>query len=87
MTVLAVEDVHWADDATLDLLRHLARRIGDRHGLLVLTLRPGDLEPGHPLRTLLGELAGARRLRARRCRRRRWPSWPATRTGRPRCTR
>jgi DNA-binding CsgD family transcriptional regulator/tetratricopeptide (TPR) repeat protein len=63
VTVLAVEDVHWADDATLDLLRHLARRIGDRHGLLVLTLRPGDLEPGHPLRTLLGELAGARRLR------------------------
>ena len=36
-TVLVVEDVHWADSATLDLLRHVGRRIDDLSALLLLT--------------------------------------------------
>ena len=63
VSVLVVEDVHWADDATLDVLRYAARRIADRCGVLVLTVRGGDLVADHPLRALFGELAGARWVR------------------------
>src|SRR4051794_41322190 len=38
-TVVVVEDVHWADDATLDVLAYAARRIGTAPGVLVLTFR------------------------------------------------
>jgi DNA-binding CsgD family transcriptional regulator/tetratricopeptide (TPR) repeat protein len=58
-TVLVVEDVHWVDDATLDVLRHLARRVGAGPGVLVLTFRADEVDAAHPLRALLGELAGA----------------------------
>ena len=51
-TVLVIEDVHWADEATLDLLRFLARRIGATPLLLVVTYRDDELEADHPLRLL-----------------------------------
>jgi DNA-binding CsgD family transcriptional regulator/tetratricopeptide (TPR) repeat protein len=54
--VLVVEDVHWADDATLDVLRFLTRRIADLPAALLLTLR--DDAGGEPVRQLLGTLAG-----------------------------
>jgi predicted ATPase len=57
-TVMIVEDVHWADDATLDVLGYAARRIAARPALLVLTLRDEAVVPGHPLHRLLGVLAG-----------------------------
>jgi hypothetical protein len=38
-TVLVVEDVHWADEATLDWLVHLGRRLAELPVLLVLTFR------------------------------------------------
>lgn len=60
--VVVVEDVHWADDATLDWLRFLARRLVGRRALLVVSYR--DDEPG-PLRTTLADLAmhaGVRRM-------------------------
>ncbi len=53
-TVFLVEDAQWADDATLDVLRWLLRRLVDHRGLVVLTYRSTDVEPGHPLRRLLG---------------------------------
>ena len=56
-SVLAIEDVHWADEATLDLLRYLGRRIADRRTLLILTFRDDDVGARHPLRRLLGDLA------------------------------
>jgi DNA-binding CsgD family transcriptional regulator/tetratricopeptide (TPR) repeat protein len=65
VSVLVVEDVHWADDATLDVLRYAGRRIADRSGVLVLTVRGDDLPADHPLRALFGELAGARWVRPR----------------------
>jgi DNA-binding CsgD family transcriptional regulator len=56
--VIAVfEDVHWADEATLDLLRFLGRRIGRTAALLVLSYRDDELGQQHPLRGVLGDLA------------------------------
>jgi DNA-binding CsgD family transcriptional regulator/tetratricopeptide (TPR) repeat protein len=57
-TVMVVEDVHWADDATLDVLRYLVRRIAELPGVLVLTYRDDDVGGDHPLRQVLGLLAG-----------------------------
>jgi DNA-binding CsgD family transcriptional regulator len=56
--VLIIEDVHWADAASLDLLRLLARRIGRLPVLLVASYRDDEIGPDHPLRMLLGDLAG-----------------------------
>ena len=56
-TVLVFEDVHWADDTTLDLLRFLGRRAGTTRALLVATYRDDEVGPDHPLRTRLGDLA------------------------------
>jgi len=54
-TVLVIEDVHWADDATLDALRYLIRRIADLPAILVLTYRDDELNREHPLHGLLGQ--------------------------------
>jgi DNA-binding CsgD family transcriptional regulator/tetratricopeptide (TPR) repeat protein len=56
-TVLLVEDVHWADEATLDVIRLVARRAKASGVLIVLTYRDEAVDPRHPLRTMLGELA------------------------------
>ena len=55
--VAVFEDVHWADEATLDLLGFLARRLTRCPTLLVLTYRDDELGPRHPLRLILGDLA------------------------------
>jgi DNA-binding CsgD family transcriptional regulator/tetratricopeptide (TPR) repeat protein len=57
-TILLVEDIHWADDASLDLLRYVARRIHRRRGVLVLTYRDDELVATDPLQSLLGTLSG-----------------------------
>jgi DNA-binding CsgD family transcriptional regulator len=58
-TVLVVEDVHWADEASTDTLRYLARRIEALPVCLVLTYRDDGLDAGHPLTQLLGDLGHA----------------------------
>ena len=55
-TVIAIEDTHWADDATLDAIKYLGRRIATANGLLVLTYRTGELDYDHPLRGVIGDL-------------------------------
>ena len=60
-TVLVVEDVHWADAATLDAatldaVAVLGRRIATLPALLVLTFRGGEAPPWHPLRAALGAI-------------------------------
>ena len=59
-----LEDVHWADEATLDLLRYAGRRIARTRSLLVASFRNDEVTPVHPLRAVLGDLAtaGAPRL-------------------------
>jgi DNA-binding CsgD family transcriptional regulator/tetratricopeptide (TPR) repeat protein len=56
-TVLVIEDAHWADAATLDLMRYLARRIANVPALLVITYRDDEVGPKHPLRVALGDVA------------------------------
>ncbi len=51
--VMIIEDAHWADDASIDVLRYLARRIVDLHALLIITLRDREVDRSHPVRNLL----------------------------------
>lgn len=57
--ILAFEDLQWADEATVDLVRLLVRRMPESRSLLVLTLRD-DAATTSPMRSLLGQLATAR---------------------------
>jgi DNA-binding CsgD family transcriptional regulator/tetratricopeptide (TPR) repeat protein len=61
--VLVMEDIHWADEATIDLLRFLGRRIRDATVLLVATYRDDGLSATDPLRIALGDLATQRSVR------------------------
>ncbi len=54
--VLAIEDTHWADGATLDAIKYLGRRIEGTNALLVLTYRDGEVDHDHPLRGVIGDL-------------------------------
>src|SRR5262249_16847609 len=55
-TIVIFEDVHWADDATLDLLKYLGRRLQRLSVLLVLSYRDDEIGFHHPLRSVLGDL-------------------------------
>lgn len=55
--VCVVEDAHWADGATLDLLRFLCRRISTLPVLVVVSYRDDEIGGQHPLAVLLGDLA------------------------------
>ena len=57
--LVVIEDVHWADEATLDALRVLGRRIDSTPSLVVATYRDDEAVGDHPLRVVLGELASA----------------------------
>ena len=64
-TIVVLEDVHWADEATLDIIRLVGRRIEGLGALVVATYRDDELERTHPLRIVVGELAttaGIRRI-------------------------
>ncbi len=63
LTVLAIEDVHWADEATLDLLRFVGRRVRDARALVLVTYRDDSLAADDPLRIALGELSMQRTTR------------------------
>ena len=56
-TLLVLEDVHWADEATLELVRFLGRRLDGMPLLAVATFRDDEVGPGDPLTRLLGNLA------------------------------
>jgi DNA-binding CsgD family transcriptional regulator len=55
--VWVIEDVHWADGATLDLLRFLARRVESLPLLLIVSYRDDELDGQHPLAVALGDIA------------------------------
>ena len=60
--MLVLEDLHWADTPSIDLLRYLFQRVGDQRLLIVGTLRPEDVEHrDHPLRGYRHELIGRER--------------------------
>ena len=54
--VMLIEDIHWADDATLDFLRFVGRRLAGSRALLVCTYRDDEVGPDHRLRPVLGQL-------------------------------
>ena len=56
-TLLLVEDVHWADEATLEVLRFLGRRLAEIPLMILATFRHEEVGRDHPLTVVLGELA------------------------------
>ena len=56
--VLVIEDMHWADDATLDLVKYLGRRIGRTRATLIVTYRTDEIHARHPLQVAIGLLPG-----------------------------
>jgi DNA-binding CsgD family transcriptional regulator len=59
-TILVLEDLHWADEATLDVLRLLARKAQAVPALIVASYRDDEIDRTHPLTLVLGELARTR---------------------------
>lgn len=58
-TLIIIEDVHWADHASLDLLKYIARRISFLPCVLLLSYRDDEITPQHPLNSLLTLLPAA----------------------------
>jgi DNA-binding CsgD family transcriptional regulator len=65
-TVLVIEDLHWVDAASVDVLRFLARRVSSRPLALLVSYRDHEIEPGHSARPLLGDFARLDALRTLR---------------------
>ncbi len=63
-TLVVLEDMHWADEATLDLLKFLGRRVHRTRAMLVVTYRDDEVNAQHPLRFVIGDLprASTRRM-------------------------
>jgi DNA-binding CsgD family transcriptional regulator len=64
-TVAVLEDLHWADEATLDVLSLLGRRAEHTGALVIVTYRDDEFDRAHPLRLVFGEIGagpGVRRL-------------------------
>jgi DNA-binding CsgD family transcriptional regulator/tetratricopeptide (TPR) repeat protein len=57
LDLVVIEDVHWADEATIDLLRFLGRRLKTTPALLIASYRDDGLAADHRLRIALGDLA------------------------------
>ncbi len=54
--LLIFEDIHWADEATLDFIKFFTRRITRTKCLFLLTYRDNEIHAQHPLRNIMGEL-------------------------------
>lgn len=54
--VVVIEDIHWADDATLDFLRFIGRRIEETKAMVICTYRDDEVGADHQLRPVLGQL-------------------------------
>ena len=59
-SILVLEDLHWADEATLDVLRLLARKVEAVPTLVLASYRNDELDRAHPLTLVLGELGTTR---------------------------
>lgn len=55
-SLIIFEDIHWADEATLDFIKFLGRRITQLRCLFLLTYRDDEVHSNHPLRYLMGQL-------------------------------
>ena len=57
LLLLVLEDVHWADEATLDVLRFVGRRLSGAQLMILATFRSEEVGGDHPLSLVLGDLA------------------------------
>jgi DNA-binding CsgD family transcriptional regulator/tetratricopeptide (TPR) repeat protein len=55
--IVLLDDLHWADEATLDLVRFVGRRIESTRALLIGAYRDDEVGREHPLRVVVGDLA------------------------------
>jgi DNA-binding CsgD family transcriptional regulator len=65
LTLVVLEDLHWADEATLDFVRFIGHRIQRTRSLILATYRDDEIAPSHHLRAVLGELTGRHSARIR----------------------
>jgi len=55
-TILIFEDIHWADEATLDLIKYFSRRVMQVNCLFILSYRDAEIDLDHSLRIIIGEI-------------------------------
>jgi DNA-binding CsgD family transcriptional regulator/tetratricopeptide (TPR) repeat protein len=55
-SIVVIEDTQWADEATLDAIKYLGRRIAAANALFILTYRDGAVDYDHPMRRVIGDL-------------------------------
>jgi len=55
-SIMVIEDTHWADEATLDAIKYIGRRIAQTSAMLLLTYRVGEVDYEHPLRGVMADL-------------------------------
>jgi DNA-binding CsgD family transcriptional regulator len=60
-SVLVLDDLHWADHGTIDLLRFVLRRVTQTRSLVIGMLRDDEVGATHPMRALLGDVARSAR--------------------------
>jgi DNA-binding CsgD family transcriptional regulator/tetratricopeptide (TPR) repeat protein len=58
-TLAVIEDAHWADGATLDVLKFVGKRIGRTNAVLLVTFREENVPADHPLRLVMGDMPAA----------------------------
>ena len=78
-TVLVVEDIHWIDSASVEVMRFLVRRLDAMPCALVITYRDDEIDVQHVARPLLGDVAALDDVATR--------SWAAQRRRVARCSR
>jgi DNA-binding SARP family transcriptional activator/tetratricopeptide (TPR) repeat protein len=54
--LIVLDDLHWTDESSIELLAYLVRHLQDQHVLLIGTCRDAELAPTHKLRTLITDL-------------------------------
>src|SRR5262245_10434495 len=64
-SIVVLEDLHWADEATLDFFRFIGRRIQRTSTVFIATYRDDELTPNHAVRLALGDLTGRHVIRMR----------------------
>ena len=55
--IVIIEDVHWADESTLDLIKYLGRRANRTNSLFIIAFREDEISSEHPLRFVLGDIS------------------------------
>ena len=55
-SLIIIEDIHWADESTIDLIKFISRRVNRTNVLLIITFRDDEISVEHPLKSLFGDI-------------------------------